>query len=318
MSLLDDQISYYQRLLIAEYANAPKALATIAIYVKQALGDMLVADLGPAFDLDTAVGPQLDILGKYIGLPRTIGLPLPEPYYEFSDYAGPTPSPNGFRDYLNPATNAGVIWDNYLFQGTENTALSDVAYSFMLKMQVVLNSNDGTLASIMDFLQQFFPGQIRLIDNKDMTLTYYLGAQVPVPPQVLEPYLPKPMGVGVDFVNLQSITGVPATLSAILSSHLLPITVTSAAVTGTPTAGTGPFTYEWIWVSGTTGLLGAPLMSATSPNAATTAFTYTRNAAPPISNPPVVTAIFYLQATDSLGIPYVSGQIAVTLTANHI
>jgi hypothetical protein len=315
---LQEQVAYYQDLLIAEYQNSPRALATIAIYVKQALGDMLAADLDPAFTLETAVGPQLDILGKYIGLSRNIGLPAAQPFFEFSDYLGPVDSPNGFTDYLNPATNAAVIWDNYLFVGAENTALSDAAYLFMLKMQIVLNSNNGTLSSIMEFLETFFPGQVKLIDNKNMTITYYLGAQIPVPPQVLAPYLPRTLGVTASFLNLLSIT-IPSTIAATNSSPTYPIVTTSATVTAVPTAGTGPYSYQWVWVSGSLDNIvspGIPQISATAPNSATTAFTYSRGATS--YTPAVVTGVFYCIATDSLGIPWVSNQITVTLTANHI
>lgn len=320
MSLITDQCAYYAALLLAEYSDSPRAQATIEIYVKQALGDMLASQLDPAFTLDTAVGPQLDVLGKYIGLSRNIGLPIAQPFYEFSDYIGPTNSPNGFTDYLNPATNAGVIWDNYLFQGTENTALSDTAYLFMLKMQIVLNSNDGTLATIMDFLEAFFPGQVRLVDNANMTCTYYLGAGIPVPPAVLEPYLPKPLGVLVNFLNVNSITGVPASISATAASKFTPIIATTATVTGVATVGTAPFTYQWQWLSGTLISLvlpGSPAVQATNPNSATTAFTYSRNQ---VSShyPAVVTAVFQLVATDANGIPFVSTPITVTLTANFI
>ena len=321
MSLIKDQCDYYAGLLLSEYKLLPRAKATIEIYVKQALGDMLASQLDPAFTLETAVGPQLDILGKYIGLSRNIGLPVPEPFYEFSDYTGVVGSPNGFTDYLNPAINAGVIWDNYLFQGTENTALSDAAYLFMLQMQIVLNSNDGTLASIMAFLQEFFPGQVLLLDNGNMSVTYYLGSNIPVPPAVLQPYLPVPMGVSVNFLNLDSVTGIPSTISASIASHTYPITATTAAVTGFASVGTAPFIYRWQWLSGdlnTQVLPGTPQVVATSPNAASTMFTYTRHASPPSQNPVTVTGVFQLVATDAHGIPFVSNPIAVTLTASLI
>jgi hypothetical protein len=315
MSLIQDQTQIYVNLLLAEYSNSPRAQATIAIYAKQALADMLASQMDAAFTLGTAVGPQLDILAKYIGLKRTIGLPVPQPYFTFSDYAGPQLSTMGFLDYTNPALNSGIIWYDYLFNGTQNTALSDAALNFMLKMQIVLNSNDGTLSSIMSFLQLFFGNQIVLVDNKNMTLTYALGSQIPAPPAVLLPYLPKPMGVGVNFLNLSSVT-IPSTISATTASKLRPVVVTSALVTAAPTSGTPPYTYQWTWVSGSTGLLFSPLITATAPNSATTAFTYSRGTFP--ATPATVNAIFQVTAIDAQGIPFISNQIAVTLTANFI
>jgi Protein of unknown function (DUF2612) len=316
MALIDDQADYYAGLLLSEYANSPRAVATIRQYVKQALGDMLAAQLDAAFTLDTAVGVQLDILGKYIGLPRTIGLPDATPYFQFSDYVGPVPSEEGFTDYLNVALNGPPIqWYNYLDAGTENTALNDSSYLFMLKMQIVLNVLDGTLATTMAFLQLFFPGQIRLVDNQNMTVTYYLGFGIPVPPQVLVPYLPRPLGVTAIFINVASVTGVPSSISASLASHSFPIEPITATVTGTPTAGTGPYAYQWIWVSGTTDTFGNQVVYPTNPLGNTSAFFYNRAS---IGKPATATAVFYLQATDSNGVPFISNNIAVTLNANLI
>lgn len=61
---------YYSNLLILQYHNKPKAKATVEATV-DLLPDSLIQEVTNGFDLNTAVGKQLDILGKYIGLDRS-------------------------------------------------------------------------------------------------------------------------------------------------------------------------------------------------------------------------------------------------------
>lgn len=60
---------YYSNLLILQYHNKPKAKATIEAVVNL-LPDELIQEVIDGFDIETAVGKQLDILGEYIGVDR--------------------------------------------------------------------------------------------------------------------------------------------------------------------------------------------------------------------------------------------------------
>lgn len=66
MSALD---TYYSNLLILQYHNKPKAKATIESTVGL-LPDDLILEVINGFDIETAVGKQLDILGIYVGVDR--------------------------------------------------------------------------------------------------------------------------------------------------------------------------------------------------------------------------------------------------------
>lgn len=61
--------SYYSNLLILQYHNKPKAKATIEASVGL-LPDGLIQEVMNGFDLDTAVGKQLDTIGIYVGVDR--------------------------------------------------------------------------------------------------------------------------------------------------------------------------------------------------------------------------------------------------------
>lgn len=207
MSALDLNIAFYVNRLLFQYQKQ-KAQNTIAILVRQELADDLPAQVRDAYNVDSAVGRQLDVIGKYVGLPRTIGDPAPLEYFGFVDYAGGG-NPNGFTDYTT-GENSTVLFFDYTYYGARNTALSDTAYAFMIALKIVLNSNDGTLYSIQNLLRTMLPGFVTVVDNRDMTMKYLVSTAAPVSPTVLQPYLPKPMGVGVtieQFANIMTDGG---------------------------------------------------------------------------------------------------------------
>ena len=241
MATLAQYLDYYQGRMAYQYANLPRASAHIRNFVAQAVASNFLETLEGAFDINTAVGPQLDIIGKYIGANRIVEGTLETPYFGFWRYTQPDPlaqNQNGFYRYsdgpsgLYPAFNvpagdtetiSGTTYFSastidgdlivngdfiqtqfsyaefyrYLNASTSTSTLSDGQYRFLLKLKIVINSSDGTLASIQDFLAQFFASQVTVIDNTDMTLSYSVLPAVPLPVDVLRPYLPKPMGVGI-------------------------------------------------------------------------------------------------------------------------
>lgn len=66
-----DLINYYANLLVLQYIGRPKAYATIQTLVTPVIMDQLPTQVENAFDITTAVGVQLDVLGKYAGVTRT-------------------------------------------------------------------------------------------------------------------------------------------------------------------------------------------------------------------------------------------------------
>lgn len=64
-------IDYYADLLILQYKQRPKAYATIQALVAESVMDQLPISLQNAFSIDTAVGVQLDTIGKYFNVSRT-------------------------------------------------------------------------------------------------------------------------------------------------------------------------------------------------------------------------------------------------------
>lgn len=63
-------IAYYASLLIFQYTTQPNAVATVQAVVTPVIMDKVLLDVQNAFDIDTAIGVQLDVIGKYVGVSR--------------------------------------------------------------------------------------------------------------------------------------------------------------------------------------------------------------------------------------------------------
>lgn len=224
MSAVTDQLTdYYLDRLILQYKNKKNARATVALVTPVQLADGIAFDVRDAYNLDTAQGKQLDVLGKYVGLPRNIAPVAPKPFFQMGSYSQATPTdyPYGFTSYNRTTGNYTGIWASYKNFGTQTTDLPDNLYSLMIRLKIYDNAMNGTLKGIVDYLWAFFTYDIQVQDNKNMTLTYFVDNNFGVSDATLLNYLPRPMGVGINIVRknlrlpytLIYSSGLPVTLS---------------------------------------------------------------------------------------------------------
>jgi hypothetical protein len=199
---LEQILTYYADRLIAQYRTMPRARATIEIFGKQVVMDNVAEAVGYAFSIETAVGPQLDILGKYIGVPRNVGdVAVNElTYFAFTDYAGATGYEVGFADYTDEFSNADGVFFLYGYAPGLPSLLNDDQYRLVLKLQIVANSSDGTLASLQDAMVNFLDGSFQVIDAQDMTIVYVAAAFPPISMTVLRRFLPRPMTMDLSVI----------------------------------------------------------------------------------------------------------------------
>lgn len=118
------------------------------------------------FDLDNAIGKQLDILGQIIGRKRTLTFqPL-----------------NG-----------------------HNPVLDDETYKLALKAKVAMNMWDGKIESAYEIWNNIFDDiGLQLQDNQDMSLTAYVTGYVNQIRQDLIQHgyiVPKPEGVRINYIG---------------------------------------------------------------------------------------------------------------------
>ena len=130
-------IGYYTNLLTSQYRNSPKLTALLYMLLKK-LDDVsqCLVSMDTAFDLDSAVGVQLDALGQIVGAARTVG--------------------------FQPHNNVSPVLD-------------DATYRILIKARVGWNQWDGTIDSLFSLWRALFPnGNIVIQDNQNMSANIVL------------------------------------------------------------------------------------------------------------------------------------------------
>lgn len=155
---------YLADLLILQYRNEKnramiKALAKT--FPLEAMQDVI-----NGYDLETAVGHQLDVLGKYIFGDKNLG---ESRYFQ----------------------KAGV-----------QAVLSDDDYRKVLVLKTLLNSSDLTNFDVDEFLYENFGKTIRADSPNDMTMTFYITPDVEDVFLALSYHhsIPRPAGVSFSYV----------------------------------------------------------------------------------------------------------------------
>lgn len=199
----DELIKYYTNLLIIQYKGLPNARATIAALAGEVVADSIMTQVRDCWDIETAVGPQLDIIGRVWGLSRYIyTADMSKEYFGMPAYGD---TYNNFFGMI-PIADIPVggypttawYWETY----HDVTVMEDGDFRRLIKYVILLNTMDLTMDNI-DWL--FNPASTRLAhdgtmktaddwfapsiylwggtenpiiatDNGDMTVTYTIDA----------------------------------------------------------------------------------------------------------------------------------------------
>ncbi|MFS7251237.1 DUF2612 domain-containing protein [Rahnella rivi] len=119
----------------------------------------VVTSLITEFDIDEAIGVQLDILGKWIGRTRVVSQPISGIYFSFD--------------------TDGLGFDQGVWQGPYDpdagfTNLSDETYRIILKAKIAINHWNGTNETLPEILDTALAGSgltMQIVDNQDMTIS---------------------------------------------------------------------------------------------------------------------------------------------------
>lgn len=77
---IDEKLS----LVLTQYRESPNLLGMMSAYLKQVIEVQdAIAEIPSKFDLDTAVGDQLTIIGRWLGFPRAHNVPSAVPVFGF-------------------------------------------------------------------------------------------------------------------------------------------------------------------------------------------------------------------------------------------
>jgi hypothetical protein len=191
--------SDYVNLLIKQYWEKPKANAEIAFKAGVWRKTFEWIDsFSEEFDLDNATGDRLDIIGRIVGISRTIALIVPKIAFGFDENT----SARGFDDKFSPLADRAPFQDKFE-QAYTSLQLNDVAYRYFIRAKISKNVSGPYLAddhglSIQSAISALFDGLAYVIDKKDMTLTLYVSPQYNLDNlrAILRlDLLPKPQGV---------------------------------------------------------------------------------------------------------------------------
>ena len=77
-------IADYLKLITSEHRSKPKFEAMVSAVASSFVDQQtLLTDLSMKFDIDTATGAQLDIIGLWIGRSRNVAIPLTGVYFDW-------------------------------------------------------------------------------------------------------------------------------------------------------------------------------------------------------------------------------------------
>ena len=164
-----DVLDKYSSLLIVQYRNKTKAIATVKLFANSSVCDGLPLQLLNCFNLDTAFGEQLTIIGKIVGVPRNvIGLNLNYNYFNFTNYSG-TPASNGFTQYSAQPDTSGLLLLDY--NDSFVYTMTDTDMRVVIKLAILQNSKALTFKNIKEGLWEYFKGDIN-VTTSAMAIAY--------------------------------------------------------------------------------------------------------------------------------------------------
>lgn len=149
-------INDYLNLITSEFREQPNFTSTVSVLVSIPVQiQNLLLQMIPLFDVDIAVGDQLDIIGQWVGISRNVNIPITGVFFTWDG-----------------AANVG--WDFGIWQAsnqpTQVTVLPDDSYRVLVKAKIAANQWDGTIEGAYAIWDSIFTQYTILIqDNQDMT-----------------------------------------------------------------------------------------------------------------------------------------------------
>ncbi len=148
--------------IYAQYRTKPRAVAWYNIVRSLAAEIESAADaVRIMYEIDTAVGEQLNILGRIVVIDRNYIAPVPMVATQF---AASTDNPGEFGN--DSAMFSALSIDS-------DSELTDELYRLIIKSKIIKNNSDATIESILFGMNFMLPNAevLRVTDNEDMSFT---------------------------------------------------------------------------------------------------------------------------------------------------
>lgn len=198
----NDIINRYTLMLIRQYWEKPKAKAEIQAMMEQW---QIIADFirnPDNFDIDKATGYRLDVIGRIVGLSRSVPAVIAKVFFGFEGHENSA----GFKSKSKPGYMGAPFYSKFS-PAYGDYQLGDNEYRRFLKVKIAKNATSGTIASdnrvsLQEVIQAAFNGEAYVTDRKDMTLALNISPQISLDELrliVKLGLLPKPAGVRYDY-----------------------------------------------------------------------------------------------------------------------
>lgn len=157
----------YLNLITAEHKDSPRFVATVDLSCSAYLqGQSVLSQLPSHFDVDSAVGKQLDTIGEWVGIDRRVYMDILGYYFEFDN------------EEFSVGWDEG-IWKQEFDIDKQATALDDQTYRKVIYAKIATNHWDGTAESLYKVFEETFGGAYHLIiiDHLDMSFSITIAGQ---------------------------------------------------------------------------------------------------------------------------------------------
>ena len=159
----------YAGKITSEHRGKPRFSATVEANVSPlADAQALLASIPEAYDLDTAVGSQLDVVGEWVGISRKIQVPLVSVWFSWDI--------------------PGLGWEEGIWKGQYDptygiASLDDDTYRDLIRLKIKVNTWDGLVGSAQAAVEAFYGGVSGSLpfveDGHDMTMTVCISGNRP-------------------------------------------------------------------------------------------------------------------------------------------
>ncbi|EOX5617677.1 DUF2612 domain-containing protein [Klebsiella pneumoniae] len=232
-------MSKYTDLITNYHAGKPKFFDHVDLSTRPLI-DVSAATAGliTAFDVDTAVGDQLDILGKWIGVSRAVAAPITGVFLEWD--------------------KERVGWDQGIwlgpYQSTDAlTYLSDDVYRVVLKARIGINNWNGQNGTLPDILETALAGtgiKLVILDNQDMSVSVLIVVNYEEMMSEIDrlifdsainhgPFIQLPDGYEPSRYDINPIDILPAEFVFVIRSGLLTVKAAGVRIRDTITPSSG-------------------------------------------------------------------------------
>lgn len=158
----------YTSLITSEYNQQPNYMTTLQMTLQPIADNIAVMQSMPTlYDLDTAVGVQLDAVGAWVGVSRDISVPLTGVYFSL-DTAGLGLDEGTWFSQFDP--DSGLV------------VLPDEDYRTLIRARIARNQWDGSIPGAYAVWDALFAGQdigILIQDLENMHMIMALTGSIP-------------------------------------------------------------------------------------------------------------------------------------------